>query len=52
MAAPSLPAAASWMADAMGQRRAYEALYARYMRYVRWRRRIPIVGRAARPLDP
>ena len=46
---PSLPAAPSWMADAIGQRHEYEDLYARYMRYVRWRRRILFLGRAARP---
>ncbi len=37
-----------WMADAVAQRREYEALYARYMRYIRWRRRIPLVGRSLR----
>jgi hypothetical protein len=52
----SLPAldianAPPWMADAIVQRRAYEDLYARYMRYVRWRRRIPFLGRRARPDD-
>ena len=36
------------MADVIAQRRDYEALYARYMRYVRWRRRIPFVGGPAR----
>jgi hypothetical protein len=39
---------ARWMADAIAQRREYEALYARYMRYIRWRRRIPLVGRSLR----
>jgi hypothetical protein len=38
----------SWMADVVAQRREYEELYARYMRYVRWRRRIPFIGGAAR----
>jgi len=33
-----------WMADAIAQRRDYEDLYARYMRYVRLRRRIPFAG--------
>ncbi len=37
-----------WMADAIAQRRDYEELYARYMRYVRLRRRIPLVGRTLR----
>jgi hypothetical protein len=50
----SLPACAfsappGWMADAVRQRRDYEDLYARYLRYVKWRRRIPFVGRRARP---
>ena len=49
--APALAPAPSWMADAIGLRRDYEDLYARYMRYVRWRRRIPVLGRAARPRD-
>jgi hypothetical protein len=40
--------APSWMADALSQRRDYEELYARYMRYIRWRRRIPFIGGAAR----
>jgi hypothetical protein len=38
-----------WMADAMAQRAEYEALYARYMRYVRLRRKIPFLGRAVAP---
>lgn len=38
-----------WMADVIAQRRDYEDLYAHYMRYVKWRRRIPFVGRRARP---
>ena len=41
-------APAQWMDDAIEGQRAYEGLYARYMRYVRWRRRIPLIGRAAR----
>jgi hypothetical protein len=40
--------APSWMADVIDERRHYEDLYARYMRYVRWRRRIPLLGRAVR----
>ena len=39
----------SWMADVIEQRRDYEDLYARYMRYVRWRRRIPFWGTRGRP---
>ena len=39
----------SWMGDVIAQRRDYEDLYAHYMRYVKWRRRIPFVGRRARP---
>ncbi len=38
-----------WMEDAITQRREYEALYARYMRYVRLRRRIPFLRRAVAP---
>lgn len=38
-----------WMGDAIAQQHAYEELYARYMRYIRWRRRIPLLGRRARP---
>ncbi len=47
---PHTPAfeAPPWMADAIAQRRDYEELYARYMRYVRLRRRIPFVGRTPR----
>jgi hypothetical protein len=37
-----------WMDDVIAQRRDYEDLYARYMRYVRWRRRIPFIGGPAR----
>jgi hypothetical protein len=40
--------APAWMADVIAQRRDYEQLYARYMRYVRWRRRIPFIGGPAR----
>jgi hypothetical protein len=40
-----------WMADVIAQRRDYEEIYARYMRYVRWRRRIPFLGRRARAGD-
>jgi hypothetical protein len=40
-----------WMADVIAQRRDYEKIYARYMRYVRWRRRIPFLGRRARAGD-
>jgi hypothetical protein len=36
-----------WMADAIRQRRDYEDLYRRYLRYVKWRRRIPFVGHKA-----
>ncbi len=39
----------SWMADVIEQRRDYEDLYARYMRYVKWRRRIPFLGSRGRP---
>ncbi|HTZ08597.1 MAG TPA: hypothetical protein VMB72_05980 [Acidimicrobiales bacterium] len=45
MPAPAAVAAPAWMADAVTQRRQYEELYARYMRYVRLRRRIPFLGR-------
>jgi len=45
-AAPAEPP--SWMADAIAQRHDYEDLYARYMRYVTWRRRLPFMGRSAR----
>ena len=47
---PACEAAAppAWMDDAIAQRADYEDLYARYMRYVRWRRRIPVLGRAVR----
>ena len=34
----------SWMGDVIAQRREYEELYARYMRYVRLRRKIPFLG--------
>jgi hypothetical protein len=45
---PTLPSRPGWMHDAIEQQRAYEGLYARYLRYVKWRRRIPLIGRAAR----
>ena len=48
LSAPTLAQPPSWMADVIAQRRDYEELYARYMRYVRWRRRIPFVGGPAR----
>jgi hypothetical protein len=37
-----------WMADVIAQRREYEELYARYMRYVRLRRKIPFLGGSGR----
>ncbi len=37
-----------WMADAIAARRDYEELYTRYMRYVRWRRRIPFLSGGTR----
>jgi hypothetical protein len=40
--------APSWMADVIAQRREYEELYARYMRYVRLRRKIPFLGGSGR----
>jgi len=43
--APGPDTAPAWMADALEQRRTYEELYARYMRYIRLRRRIPFLGR-------
>jgi hypothetical protein len=46
-----VPAPPPWMSDMIAQRRDYEELYERYMRYVRWRRKIPIFGRGARPSD-
>lgn len=39
-----LPAPPSWMDDAIRQRRDYEELYGRYLRYVKVRRKIPILG--------
>jgi hypothetical protein len=42
--AVELPPAPPWMADAVRQRRDYEHLYGRYLRYVKWRRKIPILG--------
>jgi hypothetical protein len=50
-AAPPLLVPDGWMEDALEQQRAYEALYARYLRYVKWRRRIPLIGRSARARD-
>jgi hypothetical protein len=38
----------AWMGDVLAQRRDYEALYARYMRYIRWRRRIPFMRNVGR----
>jgi hypothetical protein len=46
--APALSDPPEWMHDAIEQQRVYEGLYARYLRYVKWRRRIPFIGRAAR----
>jgi hypothetical protein len=46
-----VPAPPPWMSDMIAQRRDYEELYARYMRYVRWRRKIPFFGKSARPTD-
>jgi hypothetical protein len=37
-----LPEPPRWATDAILQRRDYEDLYRRYMRYIRWRRRIPL----------
>jgi hypothetical protein len=34
----------AWMADVIAQRHDYEDLYARYMRYVKWKRRIPFMA--------
>ena len=39
----TLAEAPPWMADVMAQRHDYEELYARYMRYVRLRRKIPFL---------
>jgi hypothetical protein len=36
--------APAWMADVIAQRHDYEELYARYMRYVKWKRRIPFIA--------
>jgi hypothetical protein len=41
--------APAWMTDTIGQRREYEALYARYMRYVRLKRKIPFLGTRRAP---
>ncbi len=43
-----LPAPPAWMGDAIRQRRHYETLYARYLRYAKWRRKIPFIGSSAR----
>jgi hypothetical protein len=50
----TLVEAPSWMADVIAQRRDYEELYARYMRYVRLRRKIPFLrgSRRAAPRAP
>jgi len=42
--AAELPEPPPWMADVIQQRHDYEDLYARYMRYIRLRRRIPLAG--------
>ncbi len=47
-AAVAMADAPSWMADVLAQRREYEELYARYMRYVRLRRKIPFLGGSGR----
>jgi len=49
-AVPALTPASDpdWMVDVIEQRHQYEELYARYMRYVRLRRRIPILGHLER----
>jgi hypothetical protein len=41
-----LPRPPAWMADAIRQRRDYEVIYAKYLRYAKWRRRIPLRGGA------
>jgi hypothetical protein len=51
LAEAEVPAPPPWMSDMIAQRRDYEQLYERYMRYVRWRRKIPIFGRGARRTD-
>ncbi|HLI72806.1 MAG TPA: hypothetical protein VKU86_02925 [Acidimicrobiales bacterium] len=40
----ALPAPPAWADDALSQQREYEGLYAQYLRYVRWRRRLPMAG--------
>jgi hypothetical protein len=47
LATVELPAPPPWMADAIRQRRDYEDLYGRYLRYVKWRRKIPFFGSRA-----
>ncbi len=42
MPTPAAPPA--WMADVIAQRHDYEDLYVRYMRYVKWKRRIPFIA--------
>ena len=37
----ALPEPPQWMADAIEQRRAYDRVYSRYLRYARWTRRVP-----------
>jgi hypothetical protein len=49
LAEVGVPAPPPWMSDMIAQRRHYEDLYGRYMRYVRWRRKIPFFGKSARP---
>jgi hypothetical protein len=44
LAPVELPAPPPWMGDAIRQRRDYEDLYVRYLRYVKWRRKIPFLG--------
>jgi hypothetical protein len=45
--AVSVPPPPPWMADTFVQRRDFEQLYARYLRYAKWRRRLPF-GRGGR----
>jgi hypothetical protein len=51
LAEVEVPVPPPWMSDMIAQRRDYEQLYERYMRYVRWRRKIPIFGRGARSTE-
>ena len=37
-----LPAPPGWADDAIAQQREYEGLYGQYLRYAKWRRRIPV----------